>query len=70
MPKYFPKAEIEIDLTRPVEELQQVILLVTYGPGQHDLLKQMDLWLGETLSKIEDAKVAAEKNTEPKSPSD
>jgi hypothetical protein len=58
MPKYIPKAEIEIDLTRPVEELHQVILLATYGPEQYELLKQLDLMLGETLSRIEEAKVA------------
>ncbi|MCU6797988.1 hypothetical protein OB236_38275 [Paenibacillus sp. WQ 127069] len=63
MAQYTPKADIVIDLTRPVEELQQVILLATYGPEQHELLKQLDLWLGETLSKIEEAK-AIENNNE------
>jgi hypothetical protein len=62
LPKYAPKAEIEIDLTRPVEELQQIILLATYGPEQHEMLKQMDLWLGETLIKIEEAKNAEKIN--------
>jgi len=55
MPKITPMMEILADLTKPVEEIKEIILAVANSrPGeQQEILVQIDIWLGEVLSNIE-----------------
>lgn len=54
-----PKLEILIDLSKPAEEIIHCIALIANAhPGkQQEILQQVDLWLGETLAKVEEEQV-------------
>jgi hypothetical protein len=53
--QYIPTAEVKIDLTRALPEVQELILMVSLTqPNQHEFFKALDLWMGESLGKIEE----------------
>lgn len=57
------KLDVSIDLSRPVEEIVDIISLITnvHAGQQYELLKQVDLKVGEALAAMEKArKMAAE----------
>ncbi|OPA77478.1 hypothetical protein BVG16_13565 [Paenibacillus selenitireducens] len=51
-----PKLEVLIDLSRPVEEITEVItLVISSHPGkQKEILEAVDLSVGEALAKFEE----------------
>jgi hypothetical protein len=55
MPKITPMLEALLDSTKPVEELKALIVTMANGhPGkQLDIFKQLEMWLGETITNIE-----------------
>jgi hypothetical protein len=54
--QFILRADIKIDMTRPLEELKQLILTVSLTqPDQFHFFKELDLWIGETIAKIEEA---------------
>jgi hypothetical protein len=66
--QFLPTAEIKIDMTKPLDEVKQVILAVSLGqPDQFQFFKDLDLWMGETIAKIEEGqkKVATENKDSP-----
>lgn len=58
--------DLSIDLSRPVEELVELISIVTNTfPGrQEEMLQQLDMKIGEALAEIERSKARADKETE------
>jgi hypothetical protein len=68
--QFLPTADIKIDMTKPLDEVKQIILTVSLGqPDQFQFFKELDLWMGETIAKIEDGqkKVLAENKDSPNS---
>lgn len=55
--KFTPTARLEVDLTQPVEEIKECILaLMNTRPGQQiQILKEIDIFIGETLVALEKA---------------
>jgi hypothetical protein len=53
--KAIPKLEMLADLSQPVPEIKEAIMhIVNSHPGkQLELLQELDLWLGETITNIE-----------------
>jgi hypothetical protein len=53
--KFTPKVEIEVNLNNPEPEIIQCItFIVNAHPGrQHELLQQVDLWIGSELARLE-----------------
>jgi hypothetical protein len=51
------KLELLVDLDNPIEEIKGCILaIVTAHPNkQLEILNQLDMWMGETVSSIEQA---------------
>lgn len=58
MASFTPKAELLIDLTHPVEELEQVITMVINShPGQQEqILHSLAMSIGRTLSEFQQTK--------------
>lgn len=56
--KYKPFARIELDLTNAFEELTKLITIISLAePGkQYEFFKRLDVWIGEVLTQIEEAK--------------
>ncbi|WP_274362766.1 hypothetical protein [Paenibacillus thermotolerans] len=55
--QFIPFAKVELDLTKPLEETKQLILTLSLSqPNQYEFFKQLDLWMGETITKIEEVK--------------
>jgi hypothetical protein len=50
-----PKIEFLLDSTKPVEELKVVILTMAnpHTGKQLEILKELDLWMGEVICNIE-----------------
>jgi hypothetical protein len=66
--QFVPTADIKIDMTRPLDEVKQIILTISLSqPDQFQFFKELDLWMGETIAKIEDGqkKVDAENKDSP-----
>jgi hypothetical protein len=65
MPKATPKYELLIDLSNPVNELiESIILVANSQPGkQLEILQQVELKLGEQIQAIENQLKAAAPTT-------
>jgi hypothetical protein len=68
--QYIPTADIKIDLTKAQSEIQQLILMVSLSqPNQYEFFKDLDLWMGESMAKIEEGvKKVNEENKESTNP--
>lgn len=55
------KLDVSIDLTQPVQEaVEVVLLLINSHPGrQHELLQQIDMQIGEALAALDEARKKA-----------
>jgi hypothetical protein len=61
------KLEIAVDIDNPVEEIKECIIAISIfnGPQQLDVLKKVEIWLGETIIEAERLnKEIAEKENE------
>jgi hypothetical protein len=57
------KLEILANVDNPVEEIKECVIAISimHGPGQLEILKQVEMWLGETITSAEkDIKAAEE----------
>jgi hypothetical protein len=66
--QFIPTADIKIDMTKPLDEVKQIILTISVSqPDQFHFFKELDLWMGETIAKIEEGqkKVATENKDSP-----
>ncbi len=56
------KLEILANVDNPVEEIKECVIAISimHGPGQLEILKQVEMWLGETITAAEKAIKTAE----------
>lgn len=49
------KLEILANVDNPVEEIKECVIAISimHGPGQLEILKQIEMWLGETITAAE-----------------
>jgi hypothetical protein len=49
------KLEISVDIDKPIEEIKECIIAISifHGPAQLDILKEVELWLGKTITEAE-----------------
>ncbi len=49
------KLEISVEIDKPVQEIQECIIAISifHGPKQLEVLKQVEMWLGETITEAE-----------------
>ncbi|WP_391574787.1 hypothetical protein [Cohnella sp.] len=46
---------LNIDVTKPVDEIKEAVIAISIfsGPNQIEVLKQVEMWLGETIEEAE-----------------
>jgi hypothetical protein len=56
------KLEILANVDHPVEEIKECVIAISimHGPGQLEILKQVEMWLGETITEVEKSIKSAE----------
>ncbi|OUS75358.1 hypothetical protein B1748_17935 [Paenibacillus sp. MY03] len=56
------------DLDNPVEEIKECVIAISimHGERQIDILKAVELWLGETITNYEKQQEQPQQETEPK----
>ncbi|MHA7963510.1 hypothetical protein ACX93W_05135 [Paenibacillus sp. CAU 1782] len=56
------KLEILANVDNPVEEIKECVIAISimHGVGQLEILKQVEMWLGETITAAEKGTKAAE----------
>jgi hypothetical protein len=49
------KLDISVDIDKPVEEIKECIIAISifHGPKQLEVLKQVEMWLRETIVEAE-----------------
>lgn len=49
------KLELTVDVDKPVEEIKECIIGISifHGPNQLAILKEVELWLGQTIEEAE-----------------
>jgi hypothetical protein len=49
------RLDISVNIDQPIEEIKECIIAISifHGPQQLDILREIELWLGKTISDAE-----------------
>ncbi|KIL35182.1 hypothetical protein SD71_16295 [Cohnella kolymensis] len=59
------RLDISVNIDQPIEEIKECIIAISifHGPQQLDILREVELWLGKTISDAENKQKEANKQS-------